>query len=192
MGFFAAIKSCYAKTLTFSGRARRSEYWWFVVFQMLFGFALTAGFVVYMMQMPVVLGTIKATGLPPVEYWTPILVYLGIQFVFIVLPSLSVSVRRLHDTDHSGFWYFINAVPLIGPIWFFVLMCLPGTAGRNSFGPDPIGRRRNGYDTHPALMGDLDPEIKDALRERHKAEIAAYYKSRVLPTIQQNKTARGT
>lgn len=191
MGFFGAIKTCYAKMVTFSGRASRSEYWWFTLFQMLFSVVLTAGFVFYMMQMPLMLNTIKATGLPPTEYWTPVLVFFGLQFVFLFLPSLSVMVRRLHDTDHSGAWYFISFVPLIGGIWLLVLMCLPGNEGRNRFGPDPIGHRRKGFRTHPALISEIDPEIKEALRERHKEEISDYYRTRVLPKIQQNKAARG-
>jgi uncharacterized membrane protein YhaH (DUF805 family) len=57
--------------------------------------------------------------------------------IAIVIPSLAVTVRRLHDIDKSGFWYFINFVPLIGGIWLLILTCMEGTGGENSYGPDP-------------------------------------------------------
>jgi uncharacterized membrane protein YhaH (DUF805 family) len=62
-----------------------------------------------------------------------VLLYLAAA-VFSVLVSLSLTVRRLHDQDKSGFWYFIAFVPLIGGIWLFVLTLLEGTPGPNRFG----------------------------------------------------------
>ena len=116
--------------------------------------------------------------------------FFGAQLLLIGLPGLSVMVRRLHDTNRSGWWYFISFVPVIGGIWLLVLMCLPGTEGRNDHGPDPLGARRR-FNTHPALMGEMDPEIKAALREQQQAEFREYYKARVLPSIEHNKAARG-
>lgn len=54
-----------------------------------------------------------------------------------IIPSISVAVRRLHDTDRSGWWSFITLIPLIGMIVHLVFMCLDGTRGSNRFGEDP-------------------------------------------------------
>ena len=57
-----------------------------------------------------------------------------------IIPLLACGIRRLHDTDRSGWWILISLIPLIGTIWLIVLMCLDGTSGRNRFGPDPKDR----------------------------------------------------
>ena len=58
--------------------------------------------------------------------------------IVIFLPSLAVLVRRLHDTDRTGWWYWILLVPCIGPIVIIVFMLLPSTRGDNRFGSDPL------------------------------------------------------
>jgi uncharacterized membrane protein YhaH (DUF805 family) len=55
----------------------------------------------------------------------------------VLLPSLAVEIRRLHDTDRSGWWILIGLVPVIGGIWLLVLLCLAGTPAANRFGPPP-------------------------------------------------------
>lgn len=71
----------------------------------------------------------------------------GIPFLLLMLyslaifiPNLAVIVRRLHDQDKSGFWFFIGFVPIIGGIWLLVLYLTDGTPGPNRFGADPKGR----------------------------------------------------
>lgn len=54
-----------------------------------------------------------------------------------IIPTIAITIRRLHDTNRGGGYYFIGFIPYIGNIWFLVLMLLPGTVGRNKFGPDP-------------------------------------------------------
>ena len=54
------------------------------------------------------------------------------------LPAVSVTVRRLHDTDHSGWWYWIAFVPLVGAILLLIWVCTRGTSGPNRFGADPL------------------------------------------------------
>ncbi len=100
---------------TFAGRARRKEYWMFVLFNMIVAvvlfivdFALGTYFVLY-----------------------------ALYCVGIILPSLAVSVRRLHDVGKSGWWLFISLIPLIGGIWLLVLFVTDGTAGDNPYGPSP-------------------------------------------------------
>jgi uncharacterized membrane protein YhaH (DUF805 family) len=57
----------------------------------------------------------------------------------VFLPSISVTVRRLHDTDHSGWWWWIGLIPLVGIIVLIVWWATPGTRGPNKYGEDPLG-----------------------------------------------------
>ena len=115
MGFGEAVRTGLQKYATFKGRARRSEYWWFALFLAL---VYVAGAV-----LDALAGTQGA------------LMFLTI--VALLLPSISVTVRRLHDTGRSGGWYFIAFVPLIGGIWLLVLTCLDSSPYDNSYGPSP-------------------------------------------------------
>jgi uncharacterized membrane protein YhaH (DUF805 family) len=107
---------CLQNYVTFSGRARRKEYWMFVLFYTIFAFVL--GFV---------------QGLAGME--DPILS--GIFALAMFLPAISVLVRRLHDIDKSGWWFWIAFVPVVGGIILLVFACMEGTKGTNRFGPDP-------------------------------------------------------
>ncbi len=107
----------------FSGRARRKEYWFFNLFHIAMAIA----------------GEFLAGALynenPTLGATFGVIVVLYI--LASVVPSLAVTVRRLHDVDRSGWWYFIGFVPIIGGIWFLVLACTDGTSGPNQYGPDP-------------------------------------------------------
>jgi uncharacterized membrane protein YhaH (DUF805 family) len=116
MRFGAAIGHCLWHYLSFSGRASRSEYWFFILFGILASFA--AGFVD---------GGFLAT---PADQFGPVSVSVTLG---LILPSWSVAVRRLHDTDRSGWWLLISLVPLIGAIVLLVFNVSPGTQGRNRF-----------------------------------------------------------
>lgn len=124
MGFGGAIATCFRKYVDFTGRARRAEYWWFSLFYFLLVVVLT---IVDVMR-------IGADGLLAGRSLLS-----GLASLALLLPSLSVAVRRLHDTDRSGWWILIGLVPLVGFIVYLVFMCLRGTAGPNRFGPDPLG-----------------------------------------------------
>lgn len=193
MGPFKAIAVCYVGMFNFSRRARRAEFWWFTLFQFLavvgasaaFGYSMamraqTDPAFAQMMQNPGVaeayVNRLIADNLAAI-----IIGYIVLSW----LPSLAVSVRRLHDTNRSGFWYFINFVPLIGAIWFLVLMCLPGTNGPNRFGGDPVKNRKAAEPSHPAFAPQLEGEARDRAEVARKAASHDYYKRRVLPSIQQ-------
>ena len=110
-----AVRTCLTKYVDFSGRARRSEYWWFALsvfivylFASLLGRAVGAG---------VILADLVAIGL--------------------FLPGLAVAVRRLHDTDRSGWFYLISLIPLVGGIILIVFLCQGSSPGSNRFGPSP-------------------------------------------------------
>jgi uncharacterized membrane protein YhaH (DUF805 family) len=115
MGFGAAVSACFGKYASFSGRARRAEYWYWTLFTLVLQIGLS-----------VVLGLAHAGGaaaaLPPVVS------------LLLFLPALAVTVRRLHDTDHSGWWWFIGLTG-IGLIVLLVWFCQEGTKGTNRFGP---------------------------------------------------------
>jgi uncharacterized membrane protein YhaH (DUF805 family) len=113
--FTQAIRSCYANYTTFSGRAPRSEYWFFVLYQCLIGVAC---------------GLLVPFGIGRALLWLFVLANL--------LPGICVTVRRLHDTDRSGWWYWIALVPLVGAILLLIWFCTRGTSGANRFGPDPL------------------------------------------------------
>lgn len=118
------------KYADFQGRARRMEYWMFALGEIIFFCVLAA--------LIGITGGYDESGANPLSmvFW---LIY-GVGALALIIPGLAVSVRRLHDTNRSGWWIFISLVPLIGGIWYLVLTVLDGTPGPNRFGPDPKGR----------------------------------------------------
>jgi uncharacterized membrane protein YhaH (DUF805 family) len=113
----------------FSGRARRKEYWMFVLFNFIFLFAwtLVATFAVTFART----GSVKGNELANVMS----IVYLCYILVMF-LPGMAVAVRRLHDLGKSGWWLLIMLIPF-GGIWLFILMVTEGQRGDNRYGPDP-------------------------------------------------------
>ncbi|WP_281268499.1 DUF805 domain-containing protein [Thermasporomyces composti] len=67
----------------------------------------------------------------------------------VFLPALGVAIRRLHDTNRSGWWVLLALIPLVGWIWLIVLLALPGTQGPNKHGPDPKAAEAMGYQGGP-------------------------------------------
>ncbi|WP_298506064.1 DUF805 domain-containing protein [uncultured Maribacter sp.] len=108
----------FKKYADFSGRSRRKEYWMFVLFNIIIIFG-----VVFISE---------AIGLE--EY---MMIPLGLYILGIIVPSLALAVRRLHDQGKSGGYFFVRFIPLIGNIWYLVLMCTDGEYGSNSYGIDP-------------------------------------------------------
>lgn len=123
MGFQDAVRSCFSKYVTFSGRAPRSEFWYFVLFGVIGS---------------IILGVIDTMLFPP-EATTDTGPLSSIFGLLILLPHLSVTVRRLHDLDRSGWWWWLGLIPLIGWIILIVWYATKGTSGPNRFGPDPFG-----------------------------------------------------
>lgn len=99
----------------FEGRARRTEFWMFVLFNVIFSVAAT------------ILDTIIGTYV----------MFSIIYSLAVFLPGLAVSIRRLHDTGRSGWWLLISLIPIIGAIVLIYFAVLEGTHGDNEFGPDP-------------------------------------------------------
>lgn len=115
MSFTQAIKTCFSKYVDFTGRAPRSELWWFVLFTFLVSIALS-------MVDAALLGS---GGMP---------MFSSLWSLAVLLPSLAVGARRLHDTDRSGWWLLIGLIPLIGFIVLIVFYVQKGTEGQNRFG----------------------------------------------------------
>jgi len=118
MKYYLEVLKKYA---VFSGRARRSEYWYFVLFN--FIFMLVA------MGLDNLLGT--TVSVLPYGYF-----YFALALA-VLIPGLAVFVRRMHDIGKSGWWYFIAFIPLVGAIWLLVLCCTEGVSGDNEYGADP-------------------------------------------------------
>jgi uncharacterized membrane protein YhaH (DUF805 family) len=106
------------KYTVFTGRARRKEYWFFVLFNILISAAL--GIV------DSFIGTYSGVGL-----------FGGLYALGVLLPWIAVSIRRLHDTGRSGWWLLIWLVPFIGWIVLLIFMVLDGQPGDNEYGPSP-------------------------------------------------------
>jgi uncharacterized membrane protein YhaH (DUF805 family) len=101
----------------FEGRARRTEYWMYILFTMIIVIVLTLLDLALFGQPTGVLGLIYSLA--------------------TLLPSLGVVVRRLHDTGRSGWWFLISLVPLVGGIVLIVFLATEGTRGTNAYGADP-------------------------------------------------------
>ena len=125
MSFTEAVSSVLGKYATFSGRARRSEYWWWVLFLLLVGFV--AGLIDAMVIAPM-LGFSSSDSLAG----QPLSLIITLA---LLIPGLAVSVRRLHDIDKSGWWLLISLIPLIGLLLLIYFAVQPGTEGPNRFGP---------------------------------------------------------
>jgi uncharacterized membrane protein YhaH (DUF805 family) len=120
MNFTQAIQSGFQNYVGFSGRAVRSEYWYWYLFFVLVAIATALiDFVLF-----------PRVDISPVN---------TLAELALLLPSVAVSVRRLHDLDRTGWWLFIILIPLIGAIVLLVWFCMRGTVGPNRFGPDPLG-----------------------------------------------------
>jgi uncharacterized membrane protein YhaH (DUF805 family) len=126
MNWYLQVLKNYAE---FSGRARRKEYWMFVLFNLIF--IITAG------VLDNILGT---TFKMDAGYGTQAMPYGWLYMLyalFVVIPSLAVAIRRLHDVGKSGWMILVALIPLIGAIWLIVLYCTAGDTGDNKYGPDP-------------------------------------------------------
>lgn len=118
MNFMDAVRTCLNNYVGFAGRARRSEFWWFWLFNVIV--QIVCGILDgILLGGSGILGAIASLGL--------------------LLPGLAVSVRRLHDTGRSGWWILIGLVPLVGIILLIIWYVNRGEDGPNRFGPDPRG-----------------------------------------------------
>ncbi|HUG37251.1 MAG TPA: DUF805 domain-containing protein [Candidatus Limnocylindrales bacterium] len=115
MTFTQAIEAGFKNYTNFSGRAVRSEYWFWFLFEVLVQLGLW------------IVDSVTGIGV------------LGILFTLgTLLPGIAVTVRRLHDIDKSGWFLLVGLIPIVGAIIMLVWMCQEGTPGPNRFGPVPV------------------------------------------------------
>ena len=108
MDFLTAIKTCFSKYADFTGRARRSEFWFWWLFTFIVGLIL---------------------GWIPVIGW--------IISIALIIPNLAVGARRLHDTGKSGWWQLLQLLPIVGIIILIVFWVQDSHAGENQYGANP-------------------------------------------------------
>lgn len=121
MLFYWYKKAILENYATFKGRSRRSEYWYFVLGNII----LTI--LAYFIDNLLGLNFDEGAGGP---------LYL-IVLLATIIPSIAVMVRRLHDSGKSGFYFFVLFVPFVGSIWLLVLLLTEGDSGRNQYGENP-------------------------------------------------------
>lgn len=120
MEWFLKVIKQYAD---FSGRARRKEYWMYVLFYIIFG------------TIAIALDNLLGITMGGMGYGYGPLYLIFVLALFV--PSIAVAVRRLHDTGKSGWWLLISFVPVIGGIWLIVLLAIEGKPGVNEYGANP-------------------------------------------------------
>ncbi|MBU89644.1 MAG: DUF805 domain-containing protein [Euryarchaeota archaeon] len=120
MPFMSAMKSGFKNSFSLSGRASRSEYWFWVLGGMIFQMTMIIG--------SIVLAIVEIPVLPGLMILAPILLVPG---------SITLVVRRLHDVGMSGWFWFVVLVPLIGAIYLIYLFVQEGDAGENAYGAVP-------------------------------------------------------
>ncbi|MCK9824004.1 DUF805 domain-containing protein [Nocardioides cavernae] len=121
MDFATSVRTCFAKYVDFSGRARRSEFWWFVLFTAIVGIVASV--------VDTALGTdydVRQGGLVNT-----------LASLVLVLPQLAVGARRLHDIGRSGWWQLLGIIPVIGWIFLLVWFCTDSRRRDNQYGPSP-------------------------------------------------------
>jgi len=185
MGPISAVGTAFAKTLNFSGRASRSEYWWVFLFSFLVNLAAIAFDVTALFMRHQVEGDLLFAALSPFDLFTPWAV------LIFSIPMMSLSVRRLHDAGFSGFWLLLSFIPLAG-FALFILYMLPSQNSTTHYGApasrpmaDPSGkpvtvdahkRAMQGY----AVLFEKDKPVSAEVQAARKAEISDYYRTKVL------------
>ena len=117
MSWYLEVLKKYA---VFSGRARRKEYWMFFLINLLISAVLIA--------IDSLIGTFSQTGFGLLQ---------GLYSLAVLIPSIAVTVRRLHDTGRTGWWILIGLIPVIGGIVLLIFMLLDSQPGVNQYGPNP-------------------------------------------------------
>lgn len=129
----------YKRYFEFSGRSRRKEYWMFALLWIIIAVVFDTSVFLTMpsaeaIQSGAAAGSFGVAG-----------IVFGLFALASIIPTIAVTVRRLHDTDRSGWWWWIQLVPVVGGLVLLVFMCLDGTHGPNTYGPDPKGNEAEAF-----------------------------------------------
>ncbi|MDE7438381.1 MAG: DUF805 domain-containing protein [Muribaculaceae bacterium] len=125
MTFGQSVSTCFRNYCCFTGRASRSEYWWWVLFTAIIGILFS---IPYGINMAKAIAEGTEPGLPVISY---------IVNLVLLLPTLGVMFRRLHDTGRSGWWWLIGLIPVVGTIVLLVFLLQPSQPYDNQYGPVP-------------------------------------------------------
>lgn len=109
------------KYLDFTGRARRTEYWMFMLFHFLIIFVLAFLYAI-----------LEDVGMSQIGMFL-----LVVYVLMSLLPALALTIRRLHDTGRSGWYYLLSFIPYIGGIIIFIFTVMDSETGQNKWGPNP-------------------------------------------------------
>lgn len=185
MGPLTAVTTAFVKTLSFSGRASRSEYWWYFLFYMI------ACAVAVFVDLQTAFSLFKTGGESALYTISPFDLISPWVSMALSVPMIALSIRRLHDAGFSGFWLLLYFVPVAG-LALIILHMLPSedrttAQGAPAAGPikDPAGRPVS-VDAHKramqgyAVLFDKDKPVSPAQQAARKAEISEYYRSKVL------------
>jgi uncharacterized membrane protein YhaH (DUF805 family) len=132
MDFMTAVRTCFSKYVDFSGRARRSEFWYFFLFSVLVQVVASI--------LDSILGTDYDTGSGGLVS--------AIAALALFLPSIAVSARRLHDIGKSGWWQLLAIIPIIGWIMVIIWYCTDSKPD-NQYGPNPKTGPQGAYPPPP-------------------------------------------
>ena len=140
MSFGEAIKTCFKKYVDFSGRARRSEFWFWMLFTAIIGTAV---------------GFLERSDHHFLSSIVPLAFF---------LPNLAVSVRRMHDIGRSGWYVLISLIPIVGVILFIVQCCRDSVPGANKYGENPKGQGVPVYAANPYAV-PVEPDYSAEAQE---------------------------
>jgi uncharacterized membrane protein YhaH (DUF805 family) len=125
MGFGQAVSTCFSKYATFSGRARRSEFWWWMLLLLII--SLITNGLDFSLGLHITGGSGKTS-----PGWIASIVGL-----VLLVPTLAVTFRRLHDTGRSGWWWLLSLICCIGTILLWIFCLSDSAPGPNQYGPNP-------------------------------------------------------
>ncbi|MFM6974793.1 MAG: DUF805 domain-containing protein [Agromyces sp.] len=144
LSFGQAVRSAFANYANFTGRATRSEFWYFFLFTTLIGFVLTvASAVSFGFAIGPTLADSTRYVEPDMVGMVFLWVSLALTFAFalaLIIPSFSVTIRRLHDAGYSGWLWLLNFIPSVGSVVLLVFMCLQSSPVDNQWGLAPVKR----------------------------------------------------
>ncbi|MCX7566898.1 DUF805 domain-containing protein [Sulfitobacter sp. F26169L] len=184
-GPLTALNLAFVNFFTFKGRATRAEFWWVSLFFGVIMVAAIFGDFITLTRLATMNIDVATANIGPFDF------YLTYYVLITTIPYTTLSVRRLHDVGMSGFWWLLNFVPFIGSIALLVIYCLPSNNSPSIHGTskiptaDTLGkpltvdahkRAMQGY----AVLFDKDKPVTKEMQAARKAEIADYYRSRVL------------
>ncbi len=180
MNPLAAIKSAFGKYITFKGRASRSEFWWFFL---VVAIVMCAAIFIEVPKFIQAITPFIQSGMPGAEL---LLVVFSNLFAFFplmlgwlaltALPSIAVSVRRLHDSNLSGWFYLVSFIPYVGGVIFLYLVARAPRDDDNRFGPSPFDPSPTDRTEpeKPKVVKGPETATRFARRSKPKASKAKY------------------